>query len=142
MKNVLRVLKGTTGVFGRIMLCAVFFASVLGYTAPDVHGLAELVAAKGIVGPTLAFFGGVVLVVVGSLSVIVGYRARIGASLLLVFLLATTYYFHGFNLWTVLSAQVRHEQVFYLVSNLSMMGAVLFIIANGPGQMSLDAKGR
>lgn len=102
MKNLLQVLKGITGVVGRIMLCAVFFAAALGYAAPDVRGLADLMAAKGIVEPSWAFLGGVVLLVAGSLSVIVGYKARIGASLLLVFLLATTYHFHGFNLWTVL----------------------------------------
>ena len=140
MKNLLQILKGITGVLGRIMLCAVFIAAVLGYAAPDVRGLAELVAAKGIVGPTWAFVGGVLLLVVGSLSVIVGYKARMGASLLLVFLLATTCWFHGFNFWTVVSPHARHEQVLYLVTNLSIMGAVLFIIVNGPGPMSVDAK--
>jgi uncharacterized membrane protein YphA (DoxX/SURF4 family) len=39
-------------------------------------------------------------------------------------------------------SQARQEQIAQLVTNLSLSGAMLFIIANGPGQMSLDAKRR
>lgn len=142
MKNKLRVLKGITGLVGRVMLCVVFFAAVLGYAAPDVRRLAGIVAANGIVGHAWAFLAGAGLLLAGSLSVIVGYKARLGAFVLLLFLVATTYYFHGFTFWTALSAQARHEQVLHLAPNLSIIGAVLFVVANGAGEMSLDAKRR
>ena len=119
-----------------------FVAALAGHAAPDVGSLANLIAVKGGVGPTWASVGGVVLVAVGSLSIIVGYKPRLGASLLLAFLLLTTFYFHGFSFWTVVNAQARQEHVMQLMFNLSMIGAMLFIIANGTGQMSFDSKRR
>jgi putative oxidoreductase len=142
MKNLLKSLKGLTGVLGRVMLCALFLTAVAGCAFPGLTSMAQSVAAQAAPTPKWALVGGVVLLVVGCLSVILGYRARLGASLLLALLVLTTYYFHGFNFWTLLSAQARQEQIFHLAASISMMGAMLFVIANGPGQMSLDAKRR
>ena len=84
--------------------------------------------------------GAILLLVVGSLSVVVGYKARFGASVLLVFLALTTYCFHGFTFWNVVNPHARHEHILFLMTNLSIMGAMLFIVANGAGQMSLDGR--
>jgi putative oxidoreductase len=104
--------------------------------------LAQVITAKGTITSTWVLIGAVALLVVGSLSVVVGYKARLGALALLVFLALATCYFHGFTFWSLLSSQARHEHIVYLVMNLSIMGAMLFIVANGPGQMSLDGKRR
>jgi putative oxidoreductase len=80
--------------------------------------------------------GAIVFLVVGSLSVIAGYKARIGAVLLLTFLVLASYYFHPF--WK-LDGQAQQEQMIHFMKNLSMMGAMLFIVANGSGPMSLDS---
>ena len=138
----LRATKGVVGVVGRIMLCAVFLAAAVGYTAPNASNVAQSIAASGTFAPKWALVGGIVLLVIGSLSVVMGYRARLGALLLLTLLVLATYHFHGFTFWTLVNAQARQEQIFHFVTSLSMMGAMLFIIANGPGQMSLDAKRR
>jgi putative oxidoreductase len=71
----------------------------------------------------------------GSVSVILGFKARIGAGLLLVFLVLATYYFHAF--WN-LEGQEQQMQMIQFMKNLSMAGAMLFIMANGPGPMSID----
>ena len=86
--------------------------------------------------------GAVVVLAVGSVSVVVGYKARFGALALLAFLVLTTYLFHGFTFWNVVSNQARHDHIIYLATNLSIMGAMLFIVANGAGQMSFDGKWR
>jgi putative oxidoreductase len=122
------------------MLCAVFLAAALGYTVPNAQNMAHSLAAKWAVAPTWAIAGGFVLLVAGSLSVVLGYKARLGALALLLFLVLATFYFHGITLWTLVNAHARQEHIVYLVTNLSMMGAMLFIIANGAGQMSLDGK--
>ena len=59
-----------------------------------------------------------------------------------MFLALTTYCFHRFTFWNVVNAQAQHEHIICLAMNLSVMGAMLFVIANGAGRMSLDAKGR
>ena len=137
MKNLLKSLKGLAGVLGRVLLCALFLTAAAGYAFPGLTSMAQSVAAHAAPTPKWALVGGVVLLVVGCLSVVLGYRARLGASLLLA-----TYHFHGINFWTLVSVQARQEQIFHLAASISMMGAMLFVIANGPGQMSLDAKRR
>ena len=82
--------------------------------------------------------GAIVFLIAGSLSVILGYKARIGASLLLVFLILATYYFHDF--WNIEDVQKNQTQMIAFMKNLSMMGAMLMIMANGTGAMSLDKK--
>ncbi len=140
MKNTARAIKGFLGVLGRVLICAVFIAAAAGYALPNLGDLSESVAARGILTPKWMFIGTIGLLVVGILSVVVGCKARIGASLLLAILVLVTYHAHGFDFWTLISAQARHEQIFHLVASLSTMGAMLFIVANGPGQMSLDGK--
>ena len=140
MQKPIRVVAGVMAVSARILLCAVFLAAAVGYTAPDINSLAQVIAASATVAPAWVSIGAIGLLVVGSLSVVVGYKARCGAMALLSFLVLTTYLFHGFTFWNVVSAQARHEHIVYLVMNLSIMGAMLFIVVNGAGQMSLDGK--
>jgi putative oxidoreductase len=81
--------------------------------------------------------GAIVFLLVGSVSVILGFKARFGATLLLVFLALATYYFHDF--WTFDDPQARQMQTIQFMKNLGLMGAMLFIMANGAGVMSVDA---
>jgi len=138
----LQTVRGVVGVVGRVLLCAVFVAAALGFTVPQASGVAQLLARHGWLSSRWAAVLGMALLSVGSVSVVVGYKARLGAALLLLFLLLTTYFFHGITLWTLINAQARQEQVIFLLTNLSLMGAMLFLIANGPGRMSLDARRR
>ena len=73
---------------------------------------------------------------------VVGYKARFGALALLTFLVLTTYFFHGFTFWNVVNTQARHDHIVFLVTNLSIMGAMLMIVVNGAGPLSLDGKRR
>jgi len=132
------VLQGLVSVAGRIALAAIFLMSTLGYKIPNFNGAAQLMASQGIPAPRLMLVGAIVFLIVGSLSLIVGYRARFGAVLILVFLVLASYYFHNF--WALSDPKARQEQMIHFMKNLSMMGAMLFIIANGPGAFSLDSR--
>jgi len=136
------IVVGMLGVLGRTLLCTVFLAAAVGYTAPDVHSLAQVLASKAAVAPIWILVGAIVVLAVGCVSVVVGYKARFGALALLAFLVLTTYLFHGFTFWNVVNNQARHDHIIYLVMNLSIMGAMLLIVVNGAGQMSLDGKRR
>jgi putative oxidoreductase len=82
--------------------------------------------------------GALVFLFVGGVSVVGGYKARIGAFLPLVFLGLASYYFHDF--WRLTDPKEAQEQTIQFMKNLSMIGAMLFIIANGAGAWSLDAR--
>ena len=141
MRKPMRVVICMLGVLGRVLLCIVFLAAAVGYTAPDVPTFAQAIATKATVAPMWVLIGSITVLAVGSVSVVVGYKARFGALALLAFLVLTTDFFHGFTFWNVVNTQARHDHIIFLVTNLSIMGAMLFIVANGAGQMSLDGKG-
>jgi len=129
----MKQLQGILAVTGRVLLCVIFLMAAVGNKIPHFSDVAQLMASKGIPQPKLMLVGAIVFLLAGSLSVMTGYRARIGASLLLVFLVLATYYFHNF--WTIADAKAQQDQLMQFMKNLSIMGAMLFIIANGPGPM-------
>ncbi len=133
----LAILRGLITVVGRVLLCAIFFASAVGQIIPHFNDVAAMMEAQGIPAAKVLLVAAIVCLIVGSLSVVVGYKARLGAFLLLAFLAVASYYFHNF--WAVEEAQ-RQMQFGQFMKNLSMMGAMLMIIANGPGPMSFDAR--
>src|SRR5947208_11105454 len=131
-----QVLRGPLTVLGRLLLCTIFLLSAVGNKVPHFSDVAKVMESAGIPAPQLLLVGAIVFLVAGSLSVIAGYKARIGAALLFTFLVLASYYFHPF--WR-LEGQAQQEQMIQFMKNLSMMGAMLFVVANGSGPMSLDS---
>jgi putative oxidoreductase len=131
-----QALRGSLTVVGRLLLCTIFFMAAVGNKIPHFSDVAIVMESVGVPAPQLLLIGAIVFLLVGSLSVIVGYKARIGAVLLLTFLVLASYYFHPF--WK-LEGQAQQEQMIHFMKNLSMMGAMLFVIINGSGPMSVDS---
>ena len=115
---------------GRLLLCTIFLLAAVGNKIPTSADVAKVMESVGVPAPQFLLVGAIVFLVVGSLSVIVGYKARLGAALLLTFLVLASYYFHPF--WK-LEGQAQQEQMIQFMKNLSMMGAMLFVMANGCG---------
>jgi putative oxidoreductase len=133
-----RTLQGIVAVVGRILLCTIFLLSAVGNKIPHFQDVAGVMAKVGIPAPQVMLVGAIVFLIAGSLSVILGYKARIGAALLLVFLVLATYYFHDF--WRLSDQQAQQEQMIQFMKNLGLMGAMLLVIANGTGPLSLDGR--
>lgn len=126
---------GIVALFGRVAICAIFLLSVIFTKIPNFNTVAEHMAREGIVLPKVALVITIGLLLLGSVSVIVGYKARIGALLLFVFLAAATFYFHDF--WNM-NLEDAHVQQIMFMKNISMLGTMLFIMAVGAGPWSLD----
>ena len=129
-------IRGPLTVLGRMLLSTIFLMSAVGNKIPHFSDVAKIMESVGVPAPQFMLAGAIVFLLVGSLSVIAGYQARIGAVLLLTFLVLASYYFHPF--WK-LDGQAQQEQMIHFMKNLSMMGAMLFIVANGSGSWSLDS---
>ncbi len=119
------------------MLCTIFLLAAVTNDIPNFGRTAGFMASEGVPAPRVMLAGAIVFLIAGSLSIILGYKARIGAALLLVFLVLATYFFHDF--WTVSDPKLKQDQMIHFMKNLALMGAMLLIIANGTGPMSLDA---
>ena len=122
-------------LLARLMIAAIFLMSAIGNKIPNYSSVVQYMQGKGVPAPQFLLAGAIAFLIAGSVSLILGYKARIGATLLGIFLVAATYYFHDF--WNV-TGQEQQLQMIQFLKNLSMLGAMLFIIANGPGPASLD----
>lgn len=131
------LIQGVTSLGGRIMIATIFLLSAVGNKIPNFNALAGYMASEGVPAPQLMLVGAIVFLIVGSMSLVLGFKARVGAVLLLVFLVLATYYFHDF--WNFSGAD-RQNQMIQFMKNLSMMGTMAFVVANGPGAFSLDRR--
>ncbi len=129
---------GVLALLGRLMLVAVFLLAAVGQKIPKFSETAASMASEGVPVPKIMLGGAILFLIAGSLSVGLGFKARIGATLLLVFLLLSTYFFHDF--WTRQDPMEKQEQMIQFMKNASMMGAMLLVIAHGPGLMSIDGR--
>lgn len=120
---------------GRVMIGLIFLMSAIGNKIPNFNDVVQYMAGAGVPAPQILLPGAIVFLIVGSLSVMAGFKTRIGASLLLIFLNLATYYFHDF--WTFEGQQAQMQMIQFM-KNLSLMGTMVFLITNGPGKLSLD----
>jgi len=132
-----QTIQGPLAVLGRLLLCTIFLMSAVGNKIPHFRDVAKTMESVGVPAPEVMLFGAIVFLIVGSVSVVLGYQARFGATLLLVFLVLATYYFHAF--WK-LEGPAQQDQMIQFMKNLGLMGAMLFIMANGAGCASVDAR--
>jgi len=122
-------LKAFCGLIGRILLVLIFLNSGIGKIG-NFEGTAQYMAKFGIPYTSFFLFGAIVFLLVGSISIILGYFTRFGAFLILIFLIPTTLIFH-----TDFSDRI---QMIMFMKNVSMFGGCLLLFAVGPGRLSLD----
>jgi putative oxidoreductase len=131
----MHVVQGFLSLVARLMITAIFLSSAVLNKIPQFNGVAEMMAGKGVPQPKILLAGAIAFLLLGSVSLILGFRARWGAFLLLVFLAAATYYFHAF--WKLPPEEQMPEQIAFM-KNLALMGTMVFFLANGSGPWSLD----
>ena len=120
---------------GRILFSAIFvlssFEHFSGRTIEHAasHGVPFAAAAVPIAG---------VLALLGGVSILTGYRARLGAALLVLFLVPVTFTLHAF--WAVHDPQSAQLQLVMFMKNLGLLGGALLIGYFGAGPISVDAR--
>lgn len=122
---------------GRLSFCALFIMSaVLHFMAPTI----EYARSQGVPSPQLLVPLSSAIALAGALSVLFGYRARIGALLLLLFLVPVTLVMHDF--WNITDPAMRQTQMSSFLKNLALMGGVLMFLHFGAGPFGVDASRR
>ncbi len=115
---------------GRILLVLIFLQSGIG-KIDNFAGTAQYMAGHGMPYTNFFLVGAIFFELVGSITVILGYFARFGALLLLIFLIPTTLIFH--NIF------VDPKMMIHFMKNVGMFGGLLILLASGAGRFSLDS---
>ncbi|NJK61762.1 MAG: DoxX family protein [Synechococcaceae cyanobacterium SM2_3_1] len=97
----------------------------------DFSGIQETIADQGL--PFAAFLTvlAIIFELVGAAFVISGFKARIGALLLLLFLIPTTVIFHNLI--------ADPDETTQFLKNLAIIGGLLMVMVYGPGPLSLES---
>jgi putative oxidoreductase len=96
----------------------------------DFTGTQQQIASAGIPIAVLVAFFTVVFEIVGGFSLLFGYKARLGAVLLLLFLIPATLMFHN--------PIADSAEVIPFMKNLAIIGGLMMIGVYGSGPLSLQ----
>lgn len=116
----------------RVLVAVIFIHSGVGKIL-NFGGTQQAIASKGLPLAALVAIFAIVFELMGGASLILGYKARVGAILLLVFLIPTTVLFHN----PIADA----TQITQFLKNLAIIGGILMIFTYGSGPVSLDGQG-
>jgi putative oxidoreductase len=128
---------GYSVLIGRILFASIFILAARGHFSSQTIAFA---AAHGVpLASIVVPFSGLIAII-GGLSIALGYKARFGAVLLVLFLIPVTFMMHNF--WAATDPIVAQNQMAHFMKNVSLVGSALFIFYFGSGPMSLDATNR
>lgn len=125
----------STVLVGRAFFSLIFIISSFGHFTPETIAYA---ANQGVPAPQLLVPLSGVLALLGGLSILLGFHARIGALCIILFLVPVTLTMHNF--WAIADqAQAQIQQIMFM-KNLSMLGGALLIFNFGSGPVSFDER--
>jgi len=127
---------GSLALVGRILLSSIFILSAFNKLG-SFSQTAAYMAQHNM--PAVRFFLviAVLFELVGGFLLLTGYRARLGAVLLAVFIIPATLIFHNF--WAF-EGMERQQQMINFLKNVSILGGLVMVMALGPGGKSLGSK--
>ena len=119
---------------GRLFFALIFLMSTPGHFTSKTIGYA---ASHGVPMASILVPISGLIALAGGLSILLGYKARWGAWLIVLFLVPVTLSMHNF--WAVTDPTAAQMQQIMFMKNLSMLGGALLISYFGSGPLSLDA---
>lgn len=120
---------------GRALLAAIFLITGPGHFSPAVIGYA---ASQGLPMAGLLVPASGVVAFLGGLSILLGYRARLGAWLIVVFLVPVTLTMHAF--WRIEDPMMAQLEQAMFMKNVAILGAALIMTQFGAGPVSVDGR--
>ena len=127
-------MKDVTDLIARIMISIIFL-----YEAYDsIYYFNMTKDTMQLYGLTwrqdLLLIGAIILLLLGGLMVLIGYRSSFGSILLLLYYIPVTFIVH--SVWND-PIKVQRIQAIMFMKNLAIIGGLLMIIANGSGRYSI-----
>lgn len=124
-------------ITGRILFSLIFIMSGFGhiFSAGEMIGYAE---QMGVPFASVAVLITGIMILLGGFSIILGYKVKWGALLLIIFLIPTSFIMHPF--WSIQDPMQSQIQMTMFMKNLSMLGGAILIYYFGSGTLSIDKK--
>ena len=127
--------QGAVVVLGRFFFALIFLMAGANHFSRQTIAFS---ASQGVPLASIAVPLSGVLSIAGGLSILLGYRAKLGAWLIVLFLVPVTVMMHKF--WLVQDPMMAQLQMILFMKNVAMLGGALLISQLGAGPFSLDAR--
>jgi putative oxidoreductase len=118
----------------RILLALIFVLAGVSKLGDPMRTVG-MMASHGIPLSQVLVFGAIAVELVGGLMLMLGWHGRLAALVLCVYTLTLALIFHAYWRATGADASTQHALFF---GHLSMMGGMLYVVAYGPGPVSVD----
>ena len=122
-------------LLGRFFYALIFLMAAANHFSKQTISYA---AAQGVPLASVAVPLSGIIALAGGLSILLGYRAKTGGWLIVLFLVPVTLMMHKF--WTVHDPMMAQTQMVMFMKNVALLGAALLITQFGAGPLSLDAR--
>jgi putative oxidoreductase len=123
---------------GRILFSLIFLNSgILGHLLMASQTAAYAASTGLPMAMPLVIISGIIAML-GGLSVLLGYKTKIGAWLIVLFLVPVTFAMHNF--WAVTDAGMKQMQMAMFMKNMALLGGALMLTYFGAGPISLDSR--
>lgn len=120
-------------LLGRILYSFIFAMTVLSHFS---KGAADYAGAQGVPMPHIFVPVSGIIAFLGAISIILGYKAKLGALLIIIFLIPVSFFMHNF--WAIDDPVMMMNQQAHFMKNISILGAALIISYFGSGPFSID----
>lgn len=112
-------------LIGRVLVAAFFLMGAINHFS-KAEMMAGYAKSQGTPAPKLAVIGTGVLLLVGGLSILLGYHPGFGALLLIVFLAGVSVQMHAF--WRVADPVAKQNEMIHFMKNVATIGLLLMTL--------------
>lgn len=126
-------------LLGRLLL-GWFFLTQVGHYAGAWEPTLNQMARTGVPGGAFVLAVALLIMVMGAISLILGYHARYGALGLFVITAFSDVMLHAY--WRFADAYVRATEFQIFAAQAAIAGGLLLVVGNGPGPIAIDNGGK
>ncbi|HWY12637.1 MAG TPA: DoxX family protein [Bacteroidia bacterium] len=120
---------------GRIFFSLIFLMTVMGHFN---KGTIEYASMQGVPAASILVPLSAIIAFVGGLCIALGFKAKSGAWLIVIFLVPVTFCMHAF--WKETETMQMHMQMSNFMKNIALIGAAFLISYFGAGPLSIDER--
>lgn len=116
---------------GRILFSLMFFLPAFNKIT-NFAGTQQFMESKGMPATGFLLVCAILILLFGAFSIGAGFKSKFGSIALIIFLIPASLIFH--------TDFADQNQFIHFLKNVALIGGLLFVFANGTGELSLDKK--
>lgn len=129
-------MKDIFDLLGRVLLSFIFFFEAYDYFAYERMNKEAMMIYGLTWNQDFFLYGAILFLILGALTILLGYRMRLGAVLLLIYFIPLTFIVHDFWTEPVDTSEYRLQSILFM-KNIAIMGGLLIAATHVSGRYRL-----